>query len=117
VEETNNATERVIGWSIKERYRASLPAWLSERPGGRDMSRLFVSQKPGKKPGTSASPPLLPHINNRHEKTRPQQRFTAGAPGAPGRCLQSCRRPRATARARMGSTILLKPAAKGSIMW
>jgi hypothetical protein len=57
VEETNNATERVIGWSIKERYRtmrgckredsianvAMLTAWLREEPAGRDLSELFVS--------------------------------------------------------------------------
>lgn len=57
VEETNNATERVIGWNIKERYRtmrgykredsitnvAMLTAWLREEPAGRDLSELFVS--------------------------------------------------------------------------
>lgn len=57
VEETNNATERVIGWGIKERYRtmrgykredsirnvAMLTAWLREEPAGRDLSELFVS--------------------------------------------------------------------------
>ena len=57
VQETNNATERVIGWSIKERYRtmrgykredsianvAMLTAWLREEPAGRDLSELFVS--------------------------------------------------------------------------
>ena len=57
VDETNNATERVIGWSIKERYRtmrgykreasiinvAQLTAWLREKPGGRDISPLFAS--------------------------------------------------------------------------
>lgn len=57
VEETNNATERVIGWDIKERYRtmrgykreesivnvAMLTAWLREEPAGKDLSELFVS--------------------------------------------------------------------------
>ena len=57
MEETNNATERVIGWNIKERYRtmrgykredsitnvAMLTAWLREEPAGRDLSELFVS--------------------------------------------------------------------------
>jgi hypothetical protein len=55
--QTNNTTERVIGWSIKERYRtmhgykpkasitnvASLTAWLREKPVGRDMSPRFAS--------------------------------------------------------------------------
>jgi len=57
VPETNNATERVIGWNIKERYRTMrgykrddsirnvtmLTAWLREEPNGRDMSKLFAS--------------------------------------------------------------------------
>lgn len=57
VNETNNTTEQVIGWSIKERYRTmrgykreesiinvgQLTAWLREEPGGRDMSPLFAS--------------------------------------------------------------------------
>lgn len=57
VPETNNATERVIGWNIKERYRtmrgykrddsirnvAMLTAWLREDTNGRDMSQLFAS--------------------------------------------------------------------------
>ena len=57
VEETNNATERVIGWDIKERYRtmrgykreesivnvAMLTAWLREEPARKDLSELFVS--------------------------------------------------------------------------
>jgi transposase-like protein len=57
VPETNNTTERVIGWSIKERYRtmrgykrpdsirnvAMLTAWLREEPNGRDMSTLFAA--------------------------------------------------------------------------
>jgi hypothetical protein len=57
VNETNNATEQVIGWSIKERYRTmrgykreesiinvgQLTAWLREEPTGRDMGTLFAS--------------------------------------------------------------------------
>jgi transposase-like protein len=57
VPETNNTTERVIGWNIKERYRtmrgykrpdsirnvAMLTAWLREEPDGRDMSTLFAA--------------------------------------------------------------------------
>ena len=57
IPETNNATERVIGWTIKERYRTMrgykreesilnvgmLTAWLREEPNGRDMSLLFAS--------------------------------------------------------------------------
>jgi transposase-like protein len=57
VPETNNTTEQVIGWTIKERYRTMrgykrgesilnvgmLTAWLREAPGGRDMSALFAS--------------------------------------------------------------------------
>ena len=57
IEETNNAVERTIGWSIKERSRtmrgyksrdsilnvASLTAWLHEAPNGREMSPLFAS--------------------------------------------------------------------------
>ena len=57
VPETNNATERVIGWNIKERYRTMrgykrpdsirnvtmLTAWLNEEPHGRDMSALFAA--------------------------------------------------------------------------
>lgn len=55
--ETNNTTERVIGWGIKERYRtmrgykrnesvknvAHLTTWLQEERGGRDMTPLFAS--------------------------------------------------------------------------
>jgi transposase-like protein len=54
---TNNATERAIGWSVKDRYRTmrgykrdtsilnvtSLTAWLLEQPAGYDMSPLFAS--------------------------------------------------------------------------
>ena len=57
LEETNNSTERVIGWTIKERYRTMrgykredsvlnvtmLTAWLREEPNGRDMNPLFAS--------------------------------------------------------------------------
>jgi transposase-like protein len=57
VNETNNTTERVIGWGIKERYRtmrgykrqasiknvAHLTTWLQEDPRGRDMAPLFTS--------------------------------------------------------------------------
>jgi transposase-like protein len=57
VEETNNATERAIGWAVKERFRpmrgykrhdsilnvVMLTAFLSEQPVGYDMSELFVS--------------------------------------------------------------------------
>jgi transposase-like protein len=57
VDETNNVTERNIGWNIKDRYRtmrgykreesiinvALLTSWLREEPGGRDMSPLFTS--------------------------------------------------------------------------
>ena len=57
VNETNNATERVIGWGIKERYRtmrgykrpesvknvAHLTTWLQEASENRDMTPLFVS--------------------------------------------------------------------------
>lgn len=55
VNETNNGTERVIGWGIKERYRtmrgykrnesvknvAHLTTWLQEASGKRDMKPLF----------------------------------------------------------------------------
>ena len=57
VNETNNATERVIGWGVKERYRtmrgykrpesvknvAHLTTWLQEASENRDMTPLFVS--------------------------------------------------------------------------
>ena len=57
IEETNNAIERTIGWSIKERSRtmrgyksrqsilnvASLTAWLHEASNGREMNLLFAS--------------------------------------------------------------------------
>jgi len=57
IEETNNATERTIGWGIKERSRTmrgykrhdsirnvvSLTAWLQEGPPEREMSPLFAS--------------------------------------------------------------------------
>lgn len=57
VNETNNTTERVIGWGIKERYRtmrgykqdesvknvAHLTTWLREELGGQDMTPLFAS--------------------------------------------------------------------------
>jgi transposase-like protein len=57
VPETNNATEQVIGWTIKERYRtmrgykreesilnvAMLTGWMREQPTGRDLSALFAS--------------------------------------------------------------------------
>jgi transposase-like protein len=57
IDETNNATERTIGWSIKERSRTmrgykrhdsilnvvSLTAWLQEGPPERDMTPLFAS--------------------------------------------------------------------------
>jgi transposase-like protein len=56
IEETNNVTERTIGWNLKERYRTMrgykrsdsiknvgmLTAWLREEPAARDMSALFV---------------------------------------------------------------------------
>ena len=55
VAETNNATERVIGWDVKERYRtmrgykrdksilnvSMLTAWLHEQPKDNDMRLLF----------------------------------------------------------------------------
>lgn len=55
VAETNNGTERVIGWDVKERYRtmrgykrdksilnvSMLTAWLHEQPKENDMSLLF----------------------------------------------------------------------------
>ena len=55
--ETNNTTERVIGWGIKERYRTMrgykrhesvknvthLTTWLQEGTGSRDMTQLFTS--------------------------------------------------------------------------
>ena len=54
---TNNASERAIGWSVKERYRTmrgykrkrsilnvtALTAWLLDQPAGYDMSPLFAS--------------------------------------------------------------------------
>jgi len=54
---TNNASERAIGWSVKERYRTmrgykrkrsilnvtGLTAWLLDQPAGYDMSPLFAS--------------------------------------------------------------------------
>jgi transposase-like protein len=57
IEETNNAAERTIGWSIKERSRTmrgykrhdsirnvvSLTTWLQEGPSERDMTPLFAS--------------------------------------------------------------------------
>lgn len=57
VPETNNSTERVIGWDVKERYRtmrgykreksiknvSMLTAWLREQPRGNDMSLLFAA--------------------------------------------------------------------------
>jgi len=57
IEETNNSTEQVIGWTIKERYRTMrgykckdsvlnvtmLTAWLREDPNRRDMNPLFAS--------------------------------------------------------------------------
>jgi transposase-like protein len=57
IDETNNAVERTIGWSIKERSRtmrgykrhdsilnvASLTTWLQEGPPEREMSPLFAS--------------------------------------------------------------------------
>ena len=55
INETNNTTERVIGWGIKERYRtmrgykdqesvldvAHLTTWLQEGAGDREMEVLF----------------------------------------------------------------------------
>jgi transposase-like protein len=57
IDETNNPTERAIGWSVKERYRTmrgykrilsilnvtALTAWLLDQPPGYDMRSLFVS--------------------------------------------------------------------------
>jgi transposase-like protein len=57
VDETNNCTERAIGWFVKQRYRtmrgykqvdsilnvAMLTAWLVEQPPYTDLSPLFVS--------------------------------------------------------------------------
>jgi len=57
VEATNNHTERVIGWEVKERYRTMrgykrkdsilnvtmLTGWLHEKSIGGDMSRLYAS--------------------------------------------------------------------------
>jgi hypothetical protein len=57
VDETNNCSERAIGWGVKERYRtmraykrersiisvAGLTAWLRDQPAGYDMSPLFTS--------------------------------------------------------------------------
>jgi hypothetical protein len=54
---TNNASERAIGWSVKERCRTmrgykrkrsilnvtGLTAWLLDQPAGYDMSPLFAS--------------------------------------------------------------------------
>ncbi len=84
VEETNNATERVIGWSIKEQYRTMLAAWLREGPAGRDMSPLFVSQIPGKKPGTSGSSPLLPALTTVTRKLGPSSTLPPGRQALPG---------------------------------
>lgn len=56
VDETNNTTERAIGWSVKERYRTmrgykcfpsilnvtSVTAWLHDQPAGYEMSPLFA---------------------------------------------------------------------------
>jgi len=56
VDETNNTTERAIGWSVKERFRTmrgykrldsilnvtALSGWLTARPAGYDMSPLFT---------------------------------------------------------------------------
>lgn len=57
VDETNNCTERAIGWSVKERYRTmrgykredsilnvtSLTAWLLDQPAYADLNPLFAS--------------------------------------------------------------------------
>lgn len=57
VDDTNNSTERAIGWSVKERYRTmrgykriesivnvtALTSWLLDQTPGYDMSPLFVS--------------------------------------------------------------------------
>jgi len=57
VDQTNNKTEQIIGWNIKERYRtmrgykrkqsilnvAMLTSWLRENPDLQDMSLLFAS--------------------------------------------------------------------------
>jgi transposase-like protein len=57
VDETNNCSERAIGWNVKERYRTmrgykrkrsilnvtGLTAWLRDQPPGYDMSPLFTS--------------------------------------------------------------------------
>ena len=57
VDETNNCSERAIGWNVKERYRTmrgykrkrsilnvtGLTAWLRDQPTGYDMSPLFAS--------------------------------------------------------------------------
>jgi len=57
VEATNNHTERVIGWEVKERYQTMrgykrkdailnvtmLTGWLHQQPFGGDMSHLFAS--------------------------------------------------------------------------
>ena len=57
VPETNNSTERVIGWDVKERYRtmrgykreqsiknvSMLTAWLREQPRGNDMRLLIAA--------------------------------------------------------------------------
>ena len=54
---TNNATERAIGWTVKDRYRtmrgykrqrsilnvSMLTGWLLEQPLGYDMSPLFAA--------------------------------------------------------------------------
>lgn len=57
IDDTNNSTERAIGWSVKERYRTmrgykqitsilnvtALTAWLRDQSPGYDMSPIFVS--------------------------------------------------------------------------
>jgi transposase-like protein len=57
VDETNNCSERAIGWNVKERYRTmrgykrqrsilnvtGLTAWLRDQSPGYDMSPLFAS--------------------------------------------------------------------------
>lgn len=57
IDDTNNATERAIGWAVKERYRTmrgykreesilnvtGLTGWLLEQPTGYDMSPLFAA--------------------------------------------------------------------------
>jgi transposase-like protein len=57
IDATNNATERAIGWAVKDRYRTmrgyernrsilnvtALTGWLLEQPVGYDMSPLFAA--------------------------------------------------------------------------